>query len=72
MNYRNGPREYHVGPVQLYKNKIEVASIHVKDIVLVSANEALVVYRTSEHHLNDNDSLMKVEIIYRKLSKQQM
>jgi len=45
VNFRNGPRECHIGPVQMFMNPVEVESINIKDVVLVSANEALVVYR---------------------------
>jgi len=44
VNQRNGPRLCLTGPTQLYLNPIEHESIHVKDAILVSANEALVVY----------------------------
>ena len=44
VNQRNGPRLCLAGPTQLYLNPIEHESIHVKDAILVSANEALVVY----------------------------
>jgi len=48
VNQRNGPRLCLAGPTQLYKNPIEHESIHVKDAVLVSANEALVVYSAAK------------------------
>jgi len=44
VNQRNGPRLCLTGPTQLYLNPIDHESIHVKDAILVSANEALVVY----------------------------
>lgn len=44
VNQRNGPRLCLSGPTQLYLNPIEHESIHIKDAILVSANEALVVY----------------------------
>ena len=43
VNQRNGPRLCLSGPTQLYLNPIEHESIHIKDAILVSANEALVV-----------------------------
>merc|ERR1719430_2036963 len=44
VNQRNGPRLCLTGPIQLYFNPIDHESIHIKDAILVSANEALVVY----------------------------
>jgi len=44
VNQRNGPRLCLAGPTQLFLNPIEHESIHVKEAILVSANEALVVY----------------------------
>eukprot|EP00092_Neocalanus_flemingeri_P034751 GFUD01037819.1.p1 GENE.GFUD01037819.1~~GFUD01037819.1.p1 ORF type:complete len:472 (+),score=167.86 GFUD01037819.1:62-1477(+) len=44
VNQRNGPRLCLTGPTQLYLNPIDHESIHIKDSILVSANEALVVY----------------------------
>jgi len=47
VNVKNGPRECHIGPVQMFLNPVEIDSIHIRDVVLVSANEALVVYRNN-------------------------
>merc|ERR1711936_29544 len=44
VNQRNGPRLCLTGPIQLYFNPIDHESIHIKDAILVNANEALVVY----------------------------
>merc|ERR1711936_389432 len=44
VNQRNGPRLCLTGPIQPYFNPIDHESIHIKDAILVSANEALVVY----------------------------
>jgi hypothetical protein len=44
VNQRTGPRLCLSGPTQLYLNPIEHESIHIKEAILVSANEALVVY----------------------------
>jgi len=44
VNQRNGPRLCMSGPTQMYLNPIEHESIHIKEAILVSANEALVVY----------------------------
>merc|ERR1711923_134714 len=47
VNHKNGPRECVMGPAQMFLNPVEIASIIVREAVLVSANEALVVYSNS-------------------------
>ena len=49
VNHRHGPRECVLGPAQLFWNPVEVESIAVRDAVLVSANEALVIYRSPDN-----------------------
>jgi len=44
VNQRNGPRLCLSGPTQMFLNPIEHESIFVREAILVSANEALVVY----------------------------
>ena len=44
INYKHGPRQCIAGPRLAFDNPVEVDSIHVRDSILVSANEALVVY----------------------------
>jgi len=48
VNHKNGPRECVMGPAQMFLNPVEIASIIVREAVLVSANEALVVYRSNK------------------------
>ena len=52
VNHRHGPRECVLGPAQLFWNPVEVESIAVRDAVLVSANEALVIYRSPDRNQN--------------------
>lgn len=44
VNYKSKPRENIPGPVQIFFNPIEHDSIRLKDAVLVTANEVLIVY----------------------------
>jgi len=48
VNQRNGPRLCLTGPTQLFLNPIDHESIHIKESILVSANEALVVYSAGQ------------------------
>ena len=52
VNHRYRPRECVLGPAQLFWNPVEVESIAVRDAVLVSANEALVIYRSPDRNQN--------------------
>ena len=54
VNYKNGPRQSVMGPVQMFLNPLDVEAIHVKDATLVSANEALVVYRSKDNKLTNH------------------
>ena len=47
INRRTGPRICLPGPAQIFENPVEHESVKVKKAVLVSANQALVVYRPS-------------------------
>merc|ERR1712110_240638 len=47
INYKHGPRQCLAGPRLVFNNPVEMDSIHVRDSILVSANEALVVYSAS-------------------------
>ena len=49
VNYKHGPRQCIPGPHLIFSNPVEVDSVHVKDAILVSANEALVVYGNVEN-----------------------
>lgn len=53
VNQRAGPRLCIPGPAQLFLNPLEHESIYVKEGLLISANEALVVY-TQPHQGNNN------------------
>jgi len=44
VNQRTGPRLCLPGPIQLHLDPTKHASIHVRDAILVNANEALVIY----------------------------
>ena len=48
MNQRAGPRLCLPGPIQLHLDPTKHASIHVREAVLVNANEALVIYGNGE------------------------
>ena len=45
INRRTGPRICLPGPAQIFENPVEHESVKVKKAVLVSANQALVVYK---------------------------
>lgn len=45
VNQKAGPRLCLPGPVQMFRNPVQHESIYVKDSIMVSANQALVVYR---------------------------
>ena len=47
MNQRTGPRLCLPGPKQVHLDPTKHASIHVRDAILVNANEALVIYGNS-------------------------
>ena len=47
VNRKAGPRLCLPGPVQMFRNPLEHESIRVRDAVMVSANQALVVYRSA-------------------------
>ena len=48
VNQRTGPRLCFPGPIQLHLDPTKHASIHVRDAILVNANEALVIYGSIE------------------------
>ena len=54
VNFRHAARECVPGPVQMFLNPVEVESIVVRDATLVSANEALVIYRS---HASDTNHI---------------
>jgi len=57
VNHKNGPRECIMGPAQMFLNPVEIESIVVREAVLVSANEALVVYSNSRTNKMGDDDL---------------
>jgi len=54
VNQKNGPRQCITGPAHMFLNPIEHESISVKDAILVSANEALVVYSSCTEDATEN------------------
>ena len=59
VNYRHAARECVPGPVQMFLNPVEVESIVKRDAILVSANEALVIYQSNASETNHVSSKLK-------------
>ena len=59
VNYRHAARECVPGPVQMFLNPVEVESIFKKEAILVSANEALVIYQSNMSDSNHVSSKLK-------------
>jgi len=57
INYKHGPRQCIAGPRLVFDNPVEVDSIYVRDSILVSANEALVVYSGVEDNEETEEKL---------------
>jgi len=60
VNQRAGPRLCLPGPKQLHMDPTKHASIHVKDAILVNANEALVIYGNSEKGGSQEEKLKPI------------
>ena len=61
VNQRTGPRLCLPGPIQLHLDPTKHASIHVRDAILVNANEALVIYGSIETGTSVEKSAPMVE-----------
>merc|ERR1712110_741913 len=59
INYKHGPRQCLAGPRLVFNNPVEMDSIHVRDSILVSANEALVVYSASGVENDETEGKLK-------------
>ena len=60
VNQRAGPRLCLPGPKQLHMDPTKHASIHVRDAILVNANEALVIYGNSEKGGSQGEKLKPI------------
>ena len=60
VNQRAGPRLCLPGPNQLHMDPTKHASIHVRDAILVNANEALVIYGNSEKGGSQEEKLKPI------------
>ena len=59
INRRTGPRICLPGPAQIFENPVEHESVKVKKAVLVSANQALVVYKPSSAGGKGQEEMIK-------------
>ena len=66
VNYKHGPRQCIPGPHLAFHNPVHVDSIKVMDAILVSANEALVVYSCAETEkgVRSNEDKFERKVLY--------